>query len=132
MPHVLPPKSLLLYRLLGLICLLSTAYGLMFIDNLLRLWPSVGLDYSTHTAAALAFVIYLTLLKPQLKFLWSISLIAYCVLMRYQQYHSIADMITTAAVFTLTLLLVYWLTNLIGALKVSTKRMIESFPAFRG
>ncbi|MGD6736345.1 hypothetical protein ACP5PY_08125 [Photobacterium leiognathi subsp. mandapamensis] len=42
---------------LGLV-VLSTLfiYGVMFLDNVLHIWPAFGLDYRTHTAIALVFV----------------------------------------------------------------------------
>lgn len=83
------------------------AYGVMFVDNSLRLWASQGWDYSTHTAVAAACCWYLYWLKKgsgilggifRLKWvtlLWPISFVGYLLLMRYQGYHTWADMLTT-------------------------------------
>ena len=73
-------------------------YSLMFIDEKLQLWPSLGLDYSTHTALALVFVTALCFSGP-LAFAGSIlTMLGYCLLMVYQEYHSIADIVSTALV----------------------------------
>ena len=83
-------------QLFSLLALLTLAYGLMAIDNYFRLWSGFNLDYSTHTAVALALTLFLS--KSQttyVKFAWA-SLIAYALLMLYQQYHTIADILSTA------------------------------------
>lgn len=73
-------------------------YGLMLVDQLFSIWPSIGLDYSTHTAAALLVVILLCLLQPSLqKISWG-SFLIYALLMRYQHYHTVTDMVSTAIV----------------------------------
>ena len=130
-PCVLPQKSLFRYRLLGLAILLGTAYGLMFLDNLFHLWPSVGLDYSTHTAVALVLIIYLILLKPEFKFLWGLSLIAYCGLMYYQRYHIVADMVSTATTIMLILLLLAWLLFYAPPMCGDRRKLSEMFPALK-
>ena len=95
--QLIPQGSLLILGLL-------VAYGLMFIDNRLAIWPAMELDYSTHTAVALALVISLMAQIKSLKFYWLGSLLAYGALMRYQEYHSIADMLSTALVNAVLLL----------------------------
>ncbi len=72
------------------------AYGLMFLDNRYKVWPALGLDYSTHTAVALGLVILLSFNATKLKALWCGSFAAYVLLMLYQRYHTIADIVTTA------------------------------------
>ena len=72
------------------------SYGLMYLDRTLHLWLSVGLDYSTHTAVALVLVVMLTLTLPRYTLLWSLSFLSYLLLMLYQQYHSLSDIISTA------------------------------------
>lgn len=74
---------------------LAIAYGLMFIDASLALWPSLGLDYSTHTAVAFVFVGFLSAVRSRLWLLWGASLISYFLLMLYQQYHTLTDIVTT-------------------------------------
>ena len=98
---LVPPSSLsrieiAFSRLACLGILLGTAYGFMLLDGVYSIWPDLGLDYSTHTAVSLVLVLFLVLLIPRLLLLWSSSLIAYCGLMLYQEYHSVADILSTA------------------------------------
>lgn len=73
-------------------------YILMFAERALGLWPRLGLDYSTHSAVAIAFVAILCTLLPRLRLVWLASLFAYFALMRYQGYHTVADILSTSAV----------------------------------
>lgn len=82
-------------RIAGFITIVSVAYGLMFLDRHLNIWPAFGLDYSTHTAVALGLVLFLSFSAPRWAALWFFSLISYVLLMLYQRYHTIADIITT-------------------------------------
>ncbi len=81
-----------------LFSLLIVSYGLMFFDNTVQLWSSVGLDYSTHTAVALSLVFSLCLLFSNQWKIFVVSIFAYAGLMLYQQYHSVLDMVSTAIV----------------------------------
>lgn len=85
-------RRLFAFALLGVI-----AYGLMFLDVRLQIWPRVGLDYSTHTAVALVLVIFLSVVGLRLWWLWLLSFLSYLLLMLYQEYHTVADMATTIA-----------------------------------
>jgi hypothetical protein len=80
----------------GFMTVALVAYGLMFLDRHLGIWPAFGLDYSTHTATALGLVILLSIEARRLATLWSISFICYVLLMLYQRYHTVADVVTTA------------------------------------
>ena len=72
-------------------------YGWMFVDKHFQLWSSMGLDYSTHTAAALSLVVFNSFYKTIAhKLLLAASLIAYGCLMFILQYHSWSDMFSTA------------------------------------
>lgn len=82
-----------------------TVYVLMFLDQLLGVWPRFGLDYSTHTALSLVFVVYLAAQSKALLFVAEFSFVGYALLMIYQEYHTLADIISTAVVL-LPLLLV--------------------------
>ncbi|WP_318438935.1 hypothetical protein [Photobacterium leiognathi] len=90
---------------LGLV-ILSTIfiYTMMFIDNILHIWPAFGLDYSTHTAIALVFVAYFIVYKSRLMHLMVISMFSYALIMVHQHYHTVADILTTT-VFILPVLL---------------------------
>lgn len=76
-------------------------YALMFIDKALGIWSSVGLDYSTHTALSLVLIIFLCRHQPKFLLFYASSLLAYILLMLYQNYHSVADIISTACVIFL-------------------------------
>lgn len=99
-------KSLVV-RILTITVCIAWVYGLMFLDNHLKIWPSLSinnqvLDYSTHTALALVFSTYLFCAnikrKPVRAYLSLVSLVLYLLLMKYQNYHTFADMLTTTVV----------------------------------
>lgn len=73
-------------------------YALMLVDAWLGLWPAFQLDYSTHSALALVFIISLAQISRRALWIASSSFITYCALMLYQQYHSLLDMVTTTLV----------------------------------
>ena len=77
------------------------SYGLIFIVNAFLLWPSLGLDYSTHTAVALSLVFALCTCFPSRWKFFALSMFAYAVLMVYQQYHSVSDIVSTSAAISL-------------------------------
>lgn len=72
------------------------AYGFMFLDRAMKIWPAFGLDYSTHTATALGLVMLLSFSMRKSAPFWISTLIAYILLMLYQRYHTVADIVTTA------------------------------------
>lgn len=90
-----------------LFLLLIVSYGLMFIDNSFGLWPAFGSDYSTHTAVALSLVFALCVLTPRHTKWIAGSMFAYAALMVYQRYHSVVDIVSTAAVISLFALLFF-------------------------
>ena len=78
---------------------LTLVDALMAFDNYFQLWPAVSLDYSTHTALALALIMLLSR-ATKIQVPWQVALVgsflAYAILMLYQQYHTIADIVSTA------------------------------------
>lgn len=84
-------------RLHLLACAVSVAcvYLCMFADQWLSLWPVFGLDYSTHTALALAFVMALAGFGRALALAGLTSLLLYMALMWSLDYHTWADMLST-------------------------------------
>jgi len=84
-------------------------YGLMFADNRWHWWPALGLDYSTHTAAALALALFIGIgLRARLVWvLLGASVLAYGELMFYLGYHTWLDMGATAAVIGAGLWFIY-------------------------
>lgn len=87
-------------RLLGM---LVWVYGLMGLDLALTIWGRWGADYSTHTAFALAFVLFLAR-NSLAAVLWGLSLVLYAILMILLGYHTLADILSTALVLILPLL----------------------------
>ncbi|HEY0893748.1 MAG TPA: hypothetical protein VGE32_11875 [Cellvibrio sp.] len=84
-------------------------YGLMLADNRWHWWSAMGLDYSTHTAAALSLAVFIGVgLRTRLVWiLLGTSLLAYGELMFYLGYHTWRDMGATAAVIGAGLWLIY-------------------------
>ncbi len=90
---------------LKLLYAVVVVYGWMFIDNYFQLWPSVGLDYSTHSAAALALVIGIAVRKRlSVKLGLASSLVLYGCLMNLLGYHTWPDMLATATIIALCVL----------------------------
>jgi len=78
-------------------------YLVMFIDKKLSVWYGLGLDYSTHTALSVCLVFILIRITKQYSKTLIISLMTYFLLMLYQQYHSLMDILTTFVVILLML-----------------------------
>ncbi len=80
------------------------AYGLMFLDRWIKFWSAMGLDFSTHTAIAWVFVVFLfdrtkTTKKINVSQAFVVlSMGAYIVLMLYQKYHTGLDVFSTSMV----------------------------------
>ncbi|MGF1528376.1 MAG: hypothetical protein ACFCBW_16485 [Candidatus Competibacterales bacterium] len=79
-----------------LVSSLAIAYGLMLLDGQLALWRAFDLDYSTHTAVAMALVGFLSLATQGYVKALVASLILYLGLVIYQGYHTPLDVLTTA------------------------------------
>ncbi|MGL5585390.1 MAG: hypothetical protein ACRDDD_08170 [Plesiomonas sp.] len=88
-------KSQLFKTLLFCLGMLVFSYGLMFLDNALLIWPVLGLDYSTHTSVSFSLAISVGVLMRPLRKLMMGLFASYLALMWYQQYHTVADMVTT-------------------------------------
>ena len=86
-------------------------YALMFLDGYLHIWSIFALDYSTHSAVALIFVVNLTWRNKILQLLSPLSLLAYFCLMRVLNYHSFTDIFTTLLV--VLPFLIYWQNKLL-------------------
>lgn len=81
------------------------AYSFIALDSHFHLWESLGLDYSSHTSVSIVFAVALYLLHPSKLKAIVASLLIYALLMLYQEYHSLIDIVTTTA--TLPVLLLY-------------------------
>ena len=84
------------------------AYLLQALDAATGLWSQLGLDYSTHTAVFIA--IASSIWQQGTPWRWGIGGIgmAYTVLMRVQDYHSVLDIVSTGAVIAPLLILLWW------------------------
>ena len=91
---------LVFVKFLYLIVLLIISYAIMFFDNATKLFPMLGLDYSTHTAVALSLVYALCLLLANRRIVFAFSMFMYSGLMLYQGYHTILDIIITASLIS--------------------------------
>lgn len=80
--------------LLGLLL----AYGVMGLDKTFGLWPSLGWDYSTHSAVAWVLVVVLFRAAHRSRFIWPFSFFLYAELMLYQQYHTVVDILSTVLI----------------------------------
>jgi hypothetical protein len=115
----------------GIILVLSAiiVYALMFLDNKYLLWPAAGLDYSTHTATALAMCMFIgaTLKNVFTRIILAVSLVAYCELMVVLSYHTWMDIASTAVPVGLILFLLYYFTreNKFLAIKIEKNRSIS-------
>ena len=82
---------------LDLMALIAIVYGMMFLDKRFNIWLYFSLDYSTHTAASLALIIFIAHKKSfTVKLQFMLSLLVYAELMNLLNYHSWSDILTTA------------------------------------
>ena len=92
-----------------LLCAIVVVYGLMLLDNRFLLWPRIGLDYSTHSAAAFALVVIIGLRKNLIHKLWlAMSLVTYGCLMHLLNYHTWGVMLTTLLLVGAVLLPIFY------------------------
>lgn len=100
-------------------------YALMLLDNKYLMWPLIGLDYSTHTATALAMCMFIgaTAKKFFINVILAISLVAYCELMVILSYHTWMDIFSTAMPVGLILYLLYYFTRKNKIFTIATEKM---------
>jgi hypothetical protein len=91
-----PHRKCSWWALAPLLLMAALVYGTFWLDRELSLWHRLNLDYSTHTAASAALC-YLIWRRGKTKRRWLIplSLLLYLGLMRYQNYHTWGDMVST-------------------------------------
>jgi hypothetical protein len=87
---------------------LAFAYAMSARDARFGWWPSVGLDFSTHTAIAIALVVSLGSIKRSTWMAWTAVLLGYFVLMVHQRYHTWADIFATTVVIAPPLIAGRW------------------------
>jgi len=83
-----------------LLILILLVYIFQLLDSNLNLWSSFGLNYSTHTAFSLAIVCFVLYSSRKTKIVIMFSFLGYLILMLYQKYHTVADILTTIAVIS--------------------------------
>ncbi len=113
---------------LKLVCLggllvvsIALVYAIRFMDKYFEFWLYFGWDYSTHSALSLVLVMCLSVMWQRLLTLWLISLLGYFLLMVYQQYHSVIDIVSTVIVVAGILLpLFYRISNTLTRHEPST------------
>ena len=91
------PRYALAFNALTLVAV-AMAYALQAIDAQIRLWPSLGLDYSTHTAVFVAIASSLWQHGRWLRIAAVALAVAYAALMLFQRYHSWLDIMSTTLV----------------------------------
>ncbi|WP_334132665.1 hypothetical protein [Silanimonas lenta] len=90
---------------LTLVAMLCVAYALAYFDRALGIFGLFGLDFSTHGAVHLAAWTALLVWQPW-RWPWALAVtLAYHALMLAQGYHTIHDLLATAAVVGLPLAL---------------------------
>lgn len=86
----------------------AIAYALQAIDAQIRLWPSLGLDYSTHTAVFVAIASSLWQHGRWLRIAAVVLAVAYAALMLFQRYHSWLDITSTTLVMLIPVFALWW------------------------
>ncbi len=79
---------------------MAAMYGLGWLDARLYVWESVGMDYSAHSGFVVVLVVSMWLWKRAAGVAAAAIGVAYALLMLYQRYHTIADIVSTVAVIT--------------------------------
>ena len=77
---------------------MTIMYLIGWVDKLFGLWAAFQLDYSSHTGFAVVLLISLSIWRRNLIPPSAFILLSYITLMLYQKYHSVPDIVTTAAV----------------------------------
>lgn len=86
-----------LWRLFFGLFALVIAYSLMWADHAFLWWRAIGLDYSTHSAVALALAVVIGTSSRRFAIPVAVTLFIYFALMIYQRYHTVADIASTVA-----------------------------------
>lgn len=77
------------------LCSMAAMYALGWLDQTWGLWKTFELDFSTHSGFAAVLVLSMLLWDKAAGVIGGAVFIAYAVLMLYQQYHSVADILST-------------------------------------
>jgi len=98
--YTIKSKSEGAIKLIQLTTLISVVYIVQSIDNKYQIWLSYTHDYSTHTAFSLAIVYFYIYSDLKSKLIITASFLCYLLLMLYQKYHTITDILTTIAILS--------------------------------
>jgi hypothetical protein len=82
-----------------MLCSVILVYLLMWLDERFTLWPTFGMDYSSHTAIVTVFVSYFMLCGKLRATIALVSLLCYGALMVQLNYHSWLDILSTTIVW---------------------------------
>ena len=77
---------------------IAYVYAIYWLDKLFNLWILFSLDYSTHTALALMLSVFLFDAIKRLRYWIALLFVTYLLIMLYQQYHSVQDIVSTMIV----------------------------------
>ena len=77
-------------------------YGMYFLDKHMQIWTSFGLDYSTHTAFAIAVSMTICSVKQWVEVLM-ILFCFYVVGMLFMDFHTVEDIVATSVVIAIPL-----------------------------
>jgi hypothetical protein len=85
-------------QLLLTLAAVASVYAFEWIEAPFGLWPSAGLDFSVHTGVHVAIVVSLWMIDRRAGMAATVIALLYGALMIHQEYHSLADVATTALV----------------------------------
>lgn len=96
---------------LYLVAAIVYVYGFQAIDRAFDIWSSTGLDYSTHSAVTIAMTGILIWLKVDY-WKWVVPIVlSYFGLQLFQEYHSLADIVSTSLVIMPLVFIANYLTS---------------------
>jgi hypothetical protein len=107
------------------LCAVASIYLLGFIDASLKLWPAMGLDFSGHTGVHVAIVVSLWMIDRRFGLAGIGVFVAYAALMLYQQYHTVADIASTAPVTAAAAIGMWWLGKRVARRSAAQVRPLE-------
>lgn len=83
-------------------------YLVRAVDNYYLLWPSLGLDYSAHSAFAASLVVSIGAFKRRWLAPLSLAALAYFALELFMRYHGIADILSSSILAAASAMLIHF------------------------
>lgn len=105
-PFFRRPRTLIAYYL-STGAAIGFVYLVRAIDDHYRLWASLGLDYSTHSAFAASLVASMIAFNRRWAVPLVIAVVAYFSLELVMRYHGVLDIVTSAALAVAVALLLH-------------------------